>query len=375
MEQIWMIVFMVIIGAFIGGLTNSLAIKMLFRPYEAKYIGKHRVPFTPGIIPKRRGQLAKQMGKLVVQHLVTEESIRRKLQENELQEMVHSKLIEEWSTLQSDERPLEEWLQSLEIDIEKQRVQTFVTKKGMQQWDRVIVKWGSKTVDESLGQVISEDEIIQLTQFAQKKLNDILSSEYTRYQLEQVIASYVESKGFLGNLLLSMMNKHELSIKIQRLLLNYLQGEEGYRLIHRNMKKEWDNVKEQELQQWLQYIQTDKVREKISFHIDQLLSIDKVLQLPVRQILTPFDTRMKEEWIPLFTRKAFAVLVQQIPHILKKLNIEKMVEAQVSTFPVQRMEEMILSISKKEFKWITYLGALLGAWIGLLQGLLILFTS
>ena len=49
---------MAFIGALIGGITNHLAIKMLFRPHEAKYIGSWRVPFTPGLIPKRRDELA-----------------------------------------------------------------------------------------------------------------------------------------------------------------------------------------------------------------------------------------------------------------------------------------------------------------------------
>ena len=43
---------------------------MLFRPHEAKYIGSWRVPFTPGFIPKRRDELAKQLGNTVIQHLL-----------------------------------------------------------------------------------------------------------------------------------------------------------------------------------------------------------------------------------------------------------------------------------------------------------------
>ena len=40
-----------LVGAAIGGLTNRIAIRMLFRPYTARYIGKIHVPLTPGIIP------------------------------------------------------------------------------------------------------------------------------------------------------------------------------------------------------------------------------------------------------------------------------------------------------------------------------------
>ncbi|WP_254259823.1 DUF445 domain-containing protein [Listeria fleischmannii] len=60
MQILVSIVLMALIGGFIGAMTNFIAIRMLFRPFEAKYIGKWRVPFTPGLIPKRRDELAKK---------------------------------------------------------------------------------------------------------------------------------------------------------------------------------------------------------------------------------------------------------------------------------------------------------------------------
>ena len=63
LDFLWTLLFMAFIGALIGGITNHLAIKMLFRPHEAKYIGSWRVPFTPGLIPKRRDELANNLGK------------------------------------------------------------------------------------------------------------------------------------------------------------------------------------------------------------------------------------------------------------------------------------------------------------------------
>lgn len=54
-----------LVGGVIGYITNDLAIKMLFRPYTAKYIGRFRVPFTPGIVPKRLEALAVLLGREV----------------------------------------------------------------------------------------------------------------------------------------------------------------------------------------------------------------------------------------------------------------------------------------------------------------------
>jgi uncharacterized membrane protein YheB (UPF0754 family) len=64
-----------IIGALIGYFTNWLAVKMLFRPYYPKKIGRLKVPFTPGIIPKRKPALAKAVGKAVGEELLTKDDI------------------------------------------------------------------------------------------------------------------------------------------------------------------------------------------------------------------------------------------------------------------------------------------------------------
>lgn len=66
-----------IIGAIIGYVTNYIAVRMLFRPYKQKRIGKLKIPFTPGIIPKRQPQIAKAVGKAVGENLFTEEDIKK----------------------------------------------------------------------------------------------------------------------------------------------------------------------------------------------------------------------------------------------------------------------------------------------------------
>ena len=55
-----------LIGAIIGYSTNLLAIKMLFRPVEPIMIGKYRLPFTPGIVPRRKDELAGILGGAIV---------------------------------------------------------------------------------------------------------------------------------------------------------------------------------------------------------------------------------------------------------------------------------------------------------------------
>ena len=59
------IVMPIIIGGAIGYFTNFIAIKMMFHPRKAVFIGKHKLPFTPGIIPKNQKRIARAVGDAV----------------------------------------------------------------------------------------------------------------------------------------------------------------------------------------------------------------------------------------------------------------------------------------------------------------------
>ena len=65
-----------IIGALIGYITNYIAVKMLFHPYYPIKIFGFTLPFTPGIIPKRKEHLARAIARAVGEELFTEEDLK-----------------------------------------------------------------------------------------------------------------------------------------------------------------------------------------------------------------------------------------------------------------------------------------------------------
>ncbi len=82
------------IGAFIGYLTNKIAIKMLFRPLKPWYIFGLRVPMTPGVIPVKRHELAENIGVMVGEHLLTARDIGSALSMEPFQDHLHG-LVED----------------------------------------------------------------------------------------------------------------------------------------------------------------------------------------------------------------------------------------------------------------------------------------
>jgi uncharacterized membrane protein YheB (UPF0754 family) len=71
LATLWIYVAPPVAGAIIGYFTNDIAIKMLFRPYKAIYIGKRQLPFTPGLIPRNQERLAKRIADTIMGSLLT----------------------------------------------------------------------------------------------------------------------------------------------------------------------------------------------------------------------------------------------------------------------------------------------------------------
>lgn len=81
-----------LVASLIGYSTNWLAIRMLFRPLEEKRIFGYRVPFTPGLIPKRRSEIAENIGRAVGEHLLTPEALEERLRTPEVREQLENGL-------------------------------------------------------------------------------------------------------------------------------------------------------------------------------------------------------------------------------------------------------------------------------------------
>lgn len=83
-----------LVAAVIGYTTNRIAIWMLFKPYSEKRLFGRRLPFTPGLIPSRRGEMAERLGETIAIHLVNEETVASRLETPEVRNAIESSVAE-----------------------------------------------------------------------------------------------------------------------------------------------------------------------------------------------------------------------------------------------------------------------------------------
>lgn len=377
MKILLTILFMAVIGALIGGVTNHLAIKMLFRPHEAKYIGKTRLPFTPGLIPKRRNELATQLGKTVTNYLLTPDLFRKKMltpgMEKRVETFVQGKMDK--YVLQSD-KTLNDWLGLAGADELPEQVEDKLVTLIDQQLYDMKTKVTTGTVEEIMPlrwQQQIEERIPLASAFVLQRASQFVDSPEGRLTFQKLIDDFLASKGTFGGMLNMFFGESESLVgKVQREALRFIEAPGTQKLVDSLIWKEWKNIQQQPMEELTSGFDFDSVFDSVRKYALDQLSLRERLDHSLAHYWPQGSTWTAENVTPQIVSFLFAQAEAQLEESLKKLKLDEMVKEQVDTFPVAVLEDLVLGISRREFKMITVLGAFLGGIIGIVQGIIAL---
>jgi uncharacterized membrane protein YheB (UPF0754 family) len=283
-----------VIGAVIGYCTNYIAVKMLFRPLKPIKIGNFQLPFTPGIIPKGRGRLAKALGQAVGGTLLTPSDIENMLLTDEIRGKIRTQIT---GYLENETRSLKE-IATTNMGDESYIQTTDNIKETLTQK----ILDGIKKMN--LGKIIAYQgvdvvkETVAGTMLAMFVSDDLLSSFVG--PIEERINAYVEVHG-------------------------------------------------EELVGGLVCEETDAFLENTP---NQLLTSISIENQQVGDIIDATYTK---------------IIRSQVTSLLEQANIPAVVERKVNEMDILDIENLVLSVMKKELNSVVSLGAVIGFVIGLLN--------
>ncbi|HLG26592.1 MAG TPA: DUF445 family protein [Paenisporosarcina sp.] len=373
MNFIWTLLFMALIGALIGGYTNHLAIRMLFHPHEAKYIGKWRVPFTPGLIPKRRDELAKQLGRTVVEHLLTPETFKRRFFSNDMRLKAEVWIQDQLTKhLFESDMTLKQWLTKAGMEHVSSRVEGKIDSVIDEQMALLESRFSAKTMRElapEQWQQQTDERIPEIVAYMIDKGETYFASEEGRLTLKRLIDDFLSSKGTIGNMIQMFMGESSSIVKrVQPEIQKFLHAPGTFDLLTNLIQGEWEKLKDRPLNELIGGFDLNPVVTTVKTYLKQELAVEKRLDGTLQSYWPEGANWTASNLTPKMTEFVFTQGELKLEETIKRLKLEEMVQAQVDTFPVARLEDLILGISRKEFKMITVLGAILGGLIGLIQG-------
>ncbi|AKR07997.1 membrane protein [Bacillus thuringiensis] len=364
------------LGAIIGGYTNHLAIKMLFRPHRPIYIGKFQVPFTPGLIPKRRDELAVQLGNMVVEHLLTPEGIGKKLTNEEFQKgLIHWVQVEVDKVItneQSLRHMLEKWNVAHVEEEATRKIEHVITEKI----HAFLAEYYTYTWEQALPHSVNEkveNVIPNVSAFILERGISFFESEEGKARLSKMIDDFFASRGTLLNLVGMFLGNVSVVDRVQPEVIKFLGQDGTKQLLTDVLQKEWEKLKGRDVKELEAFVEKEMIVSSVLSAVKVEETVSKFLNQSVQQACEPVRETIIEKVVPSAVTKGLKWGTENVESILNNLHLAEIVQQEVSTFSTERLEDLVLSITKNELKMITYLGALLGGMIGLVQGLLLLF--
>ena len=170
-----------VVGAVIGYITNDIAIRMLFRPHQAKYFMGIHIPFTPGIIPKEKSRIASAIGKAVSENLMNREVLEKSLLSDEMLTKIGDAIDEFVTTQSANNETIEEFARHYlpQEDIDAMRENAT---------DGIVKMITAKLQDSKLGESIAR----MATQHVMEKTRKSVAGRFGADMLLQPIAQLVE---------------------------------------------------------------------------------------------------------------------------------------------------------------------------------------
>ncbi|MBC6316825.1 DUF445 domain-containing protein [Listeria grandensis] len=370
----WMtILFMVIVGAFIGAATNFIAIRMLFRPFEAKYIGKWRVPFTPGVIPKRREELAVKIGEVVAEHLLTNEAVQEKLSEETLRaELIvttNELVLEKLRVATTPNELLAQWDMTDFGDTAHVRIEVFL--KG--QLDQFFVKRNEQSVQVVLPDVVQQElarKIPAITTQTLQKIGLFTASDAGKLQIKAMIERILAEHGKVGGMVGLFLNNDTFVTRMQKEVVKFIGKPETEGVLEALIISEWQQFSGRALIDVIPVSKQEKFSEQLVAEIMRTVQLEKWMDTPVQEWIRPYEQEILDKVVPFLVDAVLQFAREHSADVMRRLEIGKMVQHQIEAFSLAEMEQIVLDISGKELKMITYLGGFLGGFIGILQGVI-----
>lgn len=180
-----------IAGGLIGYWTNWLAIKMIFRPFKPKYIFGYQIPFTPGLIPRNREEIARKISATVAFHLLNPEKLHRLFDNNNFKDSLHKtvdKVVD---------KALENILESIKNQISQEASLTFIqniinnlAEKLKEKIRLKLQQKLSESIQVEIDRYLKEDFVVVLQKLEVKELIFQTLMEVDIQTLEEIILGF-----------------------------------------------------------------------------------------------------------------------------------------------------------------------------------------
>lgn len=379
----------IVVGAVIGYITNWFAIKMLFRPHYERRIFGIRVPFTPGLIPKEKGRIAKSVGETVSAYLLSPEIIIDSISNDENNDKVKSWVEDNINKLKESNKSIRDLAENivgekydyLSTTIEESITDFICSEIEKQAVRQRLMELSDKEAycmvneieqdEKTLKEIIPADVVLKAKEYIEEHdeyitngLRNIFEMPSIQIKVKESISEVVSQN--VNRLITKLVSVELITDKIFAAIENYIYSPRINKDIVLIATTSIDKLLENK-------ISTKTLYRNISLIVHK--NMDKFMNIPISHIIKDIDEATVSR-IADFSKTIFETFTKnRLPYFVELLDISRVIEDEINKFDVAFAEEIIIEIANKELKAITWLGALLGGIMGILMPFLTMLSA
>ncbi|WP_323704456.1 DUF445 domain-containing protein [Mammaliicoccus sp. Dog046] len=367
---------MMVIGALIGGFTNFIAIKMLFHPYHEVKVFGYKLPFTPGLIPKRRNELSEKVGEMVTKHLLTPEVFKEKLLNPSTKSVLEETIKVQFNTLREKNYTIQNFVDRVDYPLEDKLNATLketIKNKVDQYYDAHKQDEIQSLIPEEIYEKINA-QVNRVTPEILNKIDEYLLSEKGEQDIQSMIEEFFEQKGKMVGMIQMFMTIEDIVARVKKELRNVVSQDKIKNMIDLQVQTEYQKWMSKPLDEILTSDRKDQAKTVISEELTSSVNVHKYLNLPLHELAPQLFTYMEGEGTERFINYVIQKIGDNISLILERMKLAELIKDQIDRFELSHLEKLVIEISNKELKLITLLGFVLGGIIGLFQGIIAIFV-
>jgi uncharacterized membrane protein YheB (UPF0754 family) len=348
----------VVVGTVAGGVTNAVAVWMLFHPHDKRF-GFH------GAIPKNKARLARSIGRTVGERLLTAGDIVRELHTAGLQGTMDAKLEgfftqlldREWGSLQSILPPavgveVERALGGLGLPVSEALAREVHSPQFEERVRSLVFKVRGELAFVPVGSVLTPERRAELAAQAADLATEVIN--------ESRKDEGRSARARLGDMVLRLAGSERTRAFVERTVHDALGRAES-----RTWGELLAPVSDEEVVKWvLEAARSPRAAELAAGAAGG--AARALLEKPIGRLGRWLPDDAAHRMAAVAAPALWDWFVAQIPGFLETLDVEGMVERKVLGFSTQRVEEIVRGVTQRELDVIVNLGYVLGAVIGLL---------
>lgn len=406
LTNLWIFLLPPIAGGIIGYFTNDLAINMLFRPYKAIYIGKRKLPFTPGLIPANQERLAQKVSDTIMGSLLTPSELQklaqRLLQLDRVQSAIRWLLNLALEQIQADkEQKTVKLIADILRDLFGQslprmlrllaRKDDFLEAQINQVFDQILLDFQlteaqAKQFSDWILEVVLPPDVLRrlLIDFLTERNIQIIDEGFrektsgtywvvanlfgVRNSLLRLRAFCLEEPGITNTRLKELIFSLEIRNRIRNWLLSLSLQNLPVATVRQFRKTTREAVREYLQNRGADFIHS--VGESVDWENISAIAIKRFRS---SEVVTSSLGVVSQELALILDRYLERDLEQLVTQIIPILSIDQVIIDRVMATTPENLELAVQGIVKSELQAIVNLGGILGFVIGIFQSLILLF--